>query len=91
MDEARIPFSQVRTPSDLFEDPQLNAHGRILPIQMPRGNVAKLPPTPLCFDDEALGLRRQPPRAGEHTDEILRSLGYSDARIALLRKDGVVR
>ena len=90
LDEANIPFSPVRTPSDLFDDPQLNAHGRMLPIQMPRGNVAKLPTTPICFDDEAPGLRRQPPAAGEHTDEVLRALGYTEAQIAELRSGGAV-
>ncbi len=90
LDEANIPFSPMRTPSDLFDDPQLNAHGRMLPIQMPRGNVAKLPTTPICFDDEAPGLRRQPPAAGEHTDEVLRALGYTEAQIAELRSGGAV-
>jgi crotonobetainyl-CoA:carnitine CoA-transferase CaiB-like acyl-CoA transferase len=90
LDEANIPFSPVRTPSDLFDDPQLNAHGRMLPIHMPRGNVAKLPTTPICFDDEAPGLRRQPPAAGEHTDEVLRALGYTEAQIAELRSGGAV-
>ena len=32
MDEANIPFSPVRTPSDLFDDPQLNAFGRALAV-----------------------------------------------------------
>ena len=91
MDEANIPFSPVRTPSDLFDDPQLNAHGRMLPIRMPRGNIAKLPTTPICFGDEAPGLRMQPPAAGEHTEEVLRALGYDDARIAALRDEGAVR
>ena len=91
LDQANIPFSPVRTPSDLFDDPQLNAHGRMLPIRMPHGNVAKLPTTPICFDDEAPALRRQPPAAGEHTDEVLRGLGYTEAQIAALRGDGAVR
>jgi len=91
MDEARIPFSPVRTPSDLFDDPQLNAHGRMLSIRMPNGNVAKLPTTPICFDDEAPGLRRQPPTTGEHTEEVLRGLGYTEERIAALRAGGAVR
>ncbi|HUB15549.1 MAG TPA: CaiB/BaiF CoA-transferase family protein [Acetobacteraceae bacterium] len=90
MDEANIPFSPVRTPSDLFRDPQLNAHGRMLPIRMPHGNVAKLPTTPICFGDEAPALRRQPPAAGEHTHEVLRALGYTDAQIAELRDHGAV-
>ena len=90
MDEANIPFAPVRTPSDLFDDPQMNAHGRMLPIRMPKGNVAKLPTTPICFDDEAPALRRQPPAAGEHTDELLRALGYSEEQIAALRAGGAV-
>jgi len=90
LDEANIPFSPVRTPSDLFDDPQMNAHGRMLPIRMPKGNVAKLPTTPICFDDEAPALRRQPPAAGEHTEEVLHALGYSEAQIAALRAGGAV-
>lgn len=90
MDEANIPFSPVRTPSDLFDDPQMNAHGRMLPIRMPKGKVAKLPTTPICFDDEAPALRRQPPAAGEHTDEVLHALGYTEAQIAALRTGGAV-
>ncbi|HUN39736.1 MAG TPA: CaiB/BaiF CoA-transferase family protein [Acetobacteraceae bacterium] len=91
LDEANIPFSPVRTPSDLFDDPQLNAHGRMLPIRMPHGNLAKLPTTPICFGNEAPSLRRQPPAAGEHTDEVLRGLGYTDAQIAALRSGGAIR
>jgi crotonobetainyl-CoA:carnitine CoA-transferase CaiB-like acyl-CoA transferase len=91
LDEANIPFSPVRKPSDLFDDRQMNAHGRMLPIRMPKGNVAKLPTTPICFDDEAPGLRHQPPAAGEHTEEVLRALGYGDAQIAALREAGAVR
>jgi crotonobetainyl-CoA:carnitine CoA-transferase CaiB-like acyl-CoA transferase len=90
MDEANVPFAPVRTPSDLFDDPQMNAHGRMLPIRMPKGNVAKLPTTPICFDDEAPALRRQPPAAGEHTDEVLCALGYTPDQIAALRAGGAV-
>ena len=90
MDEADIPFSPVRTPSDLFDDPQLNAFGRALAIAMPRGNVANLPGLPFCIDDEAPALRMQPPRAGEHTDVILTALGYSAKRIAELRQAGTI-
>ena len=85
MDEIDIPFSPVRTPSDLFDDPQLNAHGRMMNVRMPDGSHAKLPGTPICFDDEAPVLRMQPPMAGEHTDSILAALGYPPDKIAELR------
>jgi formyl-CoA transferase len=35
-------------------------------------------------------IRRATPEAGEHTDEILHSVGYSDAEIGALREKGVV-
>ena len=90
LDPANIPFAPVRRPSDLFDDPQLNADGRMLPIRMPDGSVAKLPSLPVCFDGTAPGLRLQPPDPGEHTDAILRALGYDDARIAALRAGDAV-
>jgi crotonobetainyl-CoA:carnitine CoA-transferase CaiB-like acyl-CoA transferase len=90
MDEANIPFSAVRTPSDLFDDPQLNAFGRALAVRMPAGNVAKLPGLPFCIDDEAPALRMQPPAAGEHTDAILGALGYSAERIEALRRSRAI-
>ena len=35
-DAGSIPFSPVRTPSDLFDDPQLRAHGRMMATRMER-------------------------------------------------------
>ncbi|MDE2581737.1 MAG: CoA transferase [Rhodospirillales bacterium] len=89
MDRAGIPFSPVNTPSDLFHDPQIAV--RALPVRMADGHTANFPALPICVDDETPGLRRQPPALGEHTGEVLRSLGYDDARIAALRAAGAVR
>jgi crotonobetainyl-CoA:carnitine CoA-transferase CaiB-like acyl-CoA transferase len=90
LEEASIPFSPVRRPSDLFDDPQMNANGRMLETRMLQGQVAKLPTLPLEIDGESPGLRLQPPRAGEHTDEILAGLGYDAGRIAALRGKDVI-
>ena len=57
----------------------------MMDVRMPDGSFAKLPGTPICFDDEAPGLRMQPPMAGEHTDSVLGALGYSAEKIAELR------
>lgn len=88
---AGIPFSPVRTPSDLFEDPQMNAEGRMLPIRMGTGETKKLPPLPLAIDGATMGLRRQPPGVGEHTAEVLASIGYDADAIAALREAGAAR
>ncbi|GAA4334254.1 CaiB/BaiF CoA-transferase family protein [Pigmentiphaga soli] len=86
-----VPFSPVRRPGELFDDPQLRANDRMLRTVMPDGRTVPFPSLPLEIDGKAPPLRRQPPAAGQHTDEILASLGLEAAEIAELRAAQVVR
>lgn len=88
LEEIETPFSPVARPSDLFEDPQLNADGRMLPVRMPNGETAKLPRLPIEVGGHDFALRRQPPRVGEHTAEILDEAGFDAAEIATLLDAG---
>jgi len=89
-DRIDIPFAPVAKPGDLFEDPQLNAGGRMMEIAFPNGVRAKLPRLPIEMNDHDFSLRRQAPGLGEHTDEILRGLGLAPSEIAALAKRGVI-
>jgi crotonobetainyl-CoA:carnitine CoA-transferase CaiB-like acyl-CoA transferase len=89
-DRIDIPFSPVAKPGDLFDDPQLNAGGRMLEVEFPGGVHAKLPRLPIEIGDHDLALRRQAPAIGEHTNEILAALGLAPAEIAALTQRGVV-
>ncbi len=88
LDRAGIPFSPVNTPSDLFTDPQVLAHA--VDVRMPNGATFPLPPLPVSIDGATPGMRMQPPAAGEHTDEVLRKIGYASETIAALRGAGVI-
>jgi len=85
-----VPFAPVAQTKDLFDDPQLNANGRMLETRMPNGAMAKLPRLPVEIGDHDLGLRRQPPEIGENTREILTELGLDDAAIGDLEDKGIV-
>ncbi|HEY2529344.1 MAG TPA: CaiB/BaiF CoA-transferase family protein [Xanthobacteraceae bacterium] len=89
-DRIDIPFSRVATPGDLFDDPQLNAGGRMLEIALANGGRAKLPRLPVEIGDHDFALRRQPPAIGEHSAEVLRELGLTEVEIEALRARSIV-
>ncbi len=90
LEEIEVPFSPVARPTDLFEDPQLNAGGRMLPVEMPNGETAKLPRLPIEVGAHDFGLRRQPPRVGQDSTDVLAEAGFSEAEIRALADAGVV-
>jgi crotonobetainyl-CoA:carnitine CoA-transferase CaiB-like acyl-CoA transferase len=89
-DEIGIPFAPVAKPGDLFEDPHLNAGGRMLDVAFKDGVRAKIPRMPLEVGSHVLGLRRQAPTIGQHSVEILEEAGLSKAEVDALRGRGVV-
>lgn len=94
-DAARVAYSRVGRPDELSTDPHLLAHGGLLSTAMSGfggGPKVGIPALPLEFGEarERLGLDRQPPRVGEHTDEVLFAAGYLEREIASLRSSGVL-
>ena len=80
-DRIDIPFAPVAKPGDLFDDPQLNAGGRMLDVAFAGGVHAKIPRLPVEIGDHDLALRRQAPAIGEHTAEVLAELGLAQGEI----------
>ena len=89
-DRIDIPFAPVARPGDLFDDPQLNAGGRMLEVAFPGGAITKLPPLPVEMAGRTIGLRQQPPEIGEHTAELLDELGFAKSEIEALCRRGIV-
>jgi crotonobetainyl-CoA:carnitine CoA-transferase CaiB-like acyl-CoA transferase len=71
-EEGGLPFARIQTPSDLFDDPHLNAGGMV-PFTLPDGKATKIPGLPIQFGDERLPLRSPLPKPGEHNREILKT------------------
>ena len=89
-EEIEIPFSPVARPEDLTEDPQLNAGDRMLKVELDNAPTTKVPRLPVEIGDHDFKLRRQPPKIGEHTREILAELGYKEGDIERMNDAGTI-
>ncbi len=90
LEKAGVPFAPINKPSDLFEDPHLNAGG-LIEVTLPNnGGKAKLPATPVEFNGKRLGLRKDLPREGEDSINVLKNSGYDDEEINKLIELGIV-
>jgi crotonobetainyl-CoA:carnitine CoA-transferase CaiB-like acyl-CoA transferase len=86
-----LPYAPIARPQDLFDDPHLDAGGGMLEVRVPGGAATRLPALPITLGGARLGVRRDVPLAGEHTEEVLREAGYDDAEIRALLRDGIAQ
>jgi formyl-CoA transferase len=63
-------------------DPQVAHLGLVQELELPSGTRTKTVISPMRIDKEIMPVRRRPPAAGEHSEEILRELGLKDASAA---------
>jgi crotonobetainyl-CoA:carnitine CoA-transferase CaiB-like acyl-CoA transferase len=92
LDAAGLPAGPVHTLQQALDQPQAAAMQMFRSVAdypgLPR--PAPVPDLPLELTASPGGITRRPPLLGEHTEEILGSLGYTAADIAELRKTRVV-
>lgn len=80
----------VLTHAETFADPAVQAADAVEEIDHPVAGRVRLLRFPLELSTGRAAVCRPPPMPGEHTDEILRELGYHDADMDGLRDQGVV-
>lgn len=87
---ADVPVSKIYSVRDMMTDPQFLARGMFEQHAFSDGTPIKLPAVTPKLSETPGTTRWLGPALGEHNDEILHALGYDDAQIAQLRRDGVL-
>lgn len=90
LEQAEVPASKIYSAADMFTDPQYLAREMFLNATLPDGKAFKMPGIVPKLSDTPGSAEWTGPALGEHTDSILRTLGYQDEQIAELRARGAV-
>jgi crotonobetainyl-CoA:carnitine CoA-transferase CaiB-like acyl-CoA transferase len=89
-DQAGVPAGPINTFDQALADPHYLARGMVQEFEHPVVGRMKTVGFPSKFSETPPRIRMPAPTFGQHTEQILRSLGLEEARIAALREKGVV-
>ena len=90
MEAAEVPAGRIYTAADIAADPHYAARGMLQKIIAGDGEALTVPGVIPLLSATPGVIRTQAPKLGEHTDEVLRDLGYGAADIAKLKESRIL-
>ena len=87
---ARVPAAPVQDMGEVLADAQVLHRNMVVEVPHPAGGAVKMPGNPIKLSQTGEEQFECAPALGEHTAELLRALGKSDAEIARLAATGVI-
>ena len=88
--DAGVPAGYIYSIKEVFEDPQVRHLQMASPVHHPELGDISLVAQPVKLSETPFRIRSATPELGEHTDDVLRTIGYSDDDIEQFRLDEVV-
>ncbi|MGE5445637.1 MAG: CaiB/BaiF CoA transferase family protein [Ignavibacteriales bacterium] len=85
-----VPCAPLYTLEEVFEDPQVQYLDMPVELNHPQMGLVRLSGSAIRLSETPISHRLAPPTLGEHTEEILRELGYDDGMIERWRQRGVI-
>ena len=87
----RVPFGPVNTAADIYADPHMKLRDMLVEVEHPgSASPVTIASTPIRMTATPGGVTRRAPLTGEHSDEVLNSIGMSPDEIAALKASRVV-
>ncbi len=90
LEKAGVPSGPINDFAQVFSDPHVKARGMEVKVDHPFEHSLSLIRNALTFSGTQVKEYRYPPRLGEHTKEVLATIGYDEAKLAGLRERKVI-
>ena len=90
LDAADVPAGPINSVAEVFAEPQVQARGMAGELDHPTAGKVPQVFSPLKFTETPLTPTAAPPLLGAESDEILKTLGYTDGEIARLHDQGAI-
>ena len=91
LDAADVPAGRIYSVADIVDDPHYAAREMILPTELPGDVTVRMPGISPKLSETPGAVKWPGPTLGQHTDEVLASLGLQAGDIAQLRRNGAVQ
>src|ERR1700752_1747716 len=85
-----VTFGAVRGPQEVVNDPQLRANDIIVPLEGAGGKLTSTISSPIQVHGVAKVPARRAPGIGEHSEQVLRQLGFTPTEINALQASGAI-
>jgi crotonobetainyl-CoA:carnitine CoA-transferase CaiB-like acyl-CoA transferase len=90
LDGAGVPAGPLKFTEELLEDPQVLENDFVTTVDHPIMGPVRMHGPMIQMSETPLEVQGPSPTLGEHTDDVLRELGYDEERIEALRAAGVL-
>jgi formyl-CoA transferase len=90
MEQAEVPAGRIYSAADIAADPHYAARGMIREIVAGDGEPLKVPGVIPKLSATPGEIRTAAPKLGEHTDEVLKELGYRPEEILSLKQKQII-
>lgn len=90
LEQARVPSGKIYTAADIDADPHFRAREMLQQVTLRDGTTFELPGIVPKLSESPGGTRWLGPRLGEHTEEVLATIGIEGAELHELRSKGIV-
>ncbi|GGE45611.1 CaiB/BaiF CoA transferase family protein [Actibacterium pelagium] len=90
MNEAGVPAGEINDIGQVFDNPQVHHLGLAQPVHSHERGETRLVGQPITMSRTPSRIAAPPPLAGQHSEAILKEIGYSETEIAAMKENGAI-